>query len=104
MMADKQIRQRLTYALDMMKGRLTEKPFENTDRCVLCGWSRIDLNRSGTCGRTPGSETLLRKYGIEKQWDGQHLWFSEVVDALTLEGQSTPDADDLSQFGHDKDY
>lgn len=59
---------RLHHAIDSMKGKLTERPMPDADRCILCGWVRIDTERGGSCGRDK---------------HGQHLWFTQVAQALT---------------------
>ncbi len=62
--------ERIQHAIDSMKGKLTERPMPNADRCILCGWARVDTERGGSCGRDKNS---------------QHLWFTDVLKTIHAE-------------------
>jgi len=73
------ILKQLQYALDAMKGKLTARPLDDADRCILCGWANVNGAKDGNCGRTVASETECIKYEIPVSYVGKHLWFSEIL-------------------------
>lgn len=101
------IREQLLYAFECMT-----RSIPTQDRCMLCGWTRIDGAKDGDCGRTISSESECEKYKVPLSLVGKHLWFSELLHSIASPSaiqiwrfdEAPKEYQDLSEHGGDEDW